>query len=56
MVSPQPASRGLLRAAGLRAGNATSHLRDLLGDLVDFPALFRDHMLLDLADVGVDLA
>jgi hypothetical protein len=49
------ASRGLLRANGLWGGDPICHLRDLLTDRINFCALFRDHMLFDLADVGVDL-
>jgi hypothetical protein len=50
------ASRVLLPAHGFRGDDPISYLRDLLGDRIDFLALLRDHILLDLADVGVDLA
>jgi hypothetical protein len=43
------------RGYGLGGGDPISHLRDLLGDLVDFFTLLCDHMLLNLADIGVDL-
>ena len=43
------------RGPRLERGHCISHLRDLLGDLVDCFALLPDHMLLNLADIGVDL-